>query len=257
MKFVTRKELGWGPSAAPHLPSAKGVKIHYEGGPVKPVDHSQCAGQWKAIRNAHLSNTREHYSDVAYNLAVCNHGYVFEGRGIGRQTGANGNQTLNKGHYAILWMGGTAGVTIPSADAVEGIKEAIQYLRAHGAGKEIKGHRDGYATACPGNALYALVLSGALEPGKAAPAPKPAPELAPYPGKDFFHLGRVSPLITAMGRALVAAGYKGYKIGPSPIWGPGDRKAIQWFQQKQGWTGPDADGYPGSETWRRLRVRKP
>jgi hypothetical protein len=40
----------------------------------------------------------------------------------------------------------------------------VFYLRDHGAGNEIKGHRDGYATSCPGDALYALVKSGQLEP---------------------------------------------------------------------------------------------
>lgn len=261
MKFTTRAQLGWGPSAASDQATTKGVKVHYEGGPVPDGPHAECPGRWRAIRRTHMNHPTENYSDVAYNFAVCNHGGIFEGRGAGKRTGANGTAALNQAHYAVLWMGGTSGVTVPSKAAIASIQEVIRYLRAHGAGGEIKGHRDGFATQCPGGNLYALVKAGSLEP-LARPVTSVAPpaaadaNLIPYPGKDFFRLGRVSPTITAMGRALVAAGYKGYLIGPTPAWGPGDKKAIAWFQRKQGWTGSDADGIPGAETWRRLRVKK-
>lgn len=253
MQYVSRSQLGWPASAAPkQTVTPKGVKIHYEGTPVPEVAHSQCDDRWKQIRKAHLANTAEGYSDVAYNWAVCNHGVIFEGRGLGRQTGANGNQALNKAHYAILWMGGTSGVKTPSAAAVSAIQEVIQYLRGHGTGKEIEGHRDGYATACPGDALYALVKAGKLEP-KA----KPSPVYAPYPGAKYFYIGRRSALVTELGKALVKAGYKGYKKGPGPVFTVVDRRGVEWFQKKQGWSGTDADGYPGPETWKRLKVAKP
>lgn len=260
MKFVSRAELGWGPSPAAPQAKTKGVKLHYEGGPVTSESHASCARRWQKIRAVHLNHPTENYSDVAYNFAVCQHGYVFEGRGYGKRTGANGTLALNQAHYAVLWMGGTSGVTTPSPEAVAAIQEVIQNLRKRGAGMEIKGHRDGFATACPGDALYSLVKSGALEPAAVAAVPSPAPAapaLAPFPGAGFFRLGRISPLITAMGKALVAAGYKGYLVGPSPVWGPGDKKAVKWFQEKQGWVGDNADGIPGEETWKRLKVKKP
>jgi hypothetical protein len=53
-----------------------------------------------------------------------------------------------------------------------GILDAIEYLRAEGgAGREIKGHRDGYATSCPGEPLYRWVRAGAPRPGGTAPPP--------------------------------------------------------------------------------------
>lgn len=259
MDYVSRTELGWPASAAPsQTDKVLGVKIHYEGSPVPEVDHSKCAGRWTQIRRSHLANTAEGYSDVAYNWAVCNHGVIFEGRGLGKRTGANGSQPLNRTHYAILWMGGTSGVTTPSAKAVAAIKEVIKYLRGHGTGKEIKGHRDGHPTACPGDALYALVKSGKLEPST-APATSPAQPtgLAPYPGAKYFRIGRTSKLITELGRALERVGYRGYRFGPGPTFTSADKKAVRWFQLKQGWTGADADGIPGAETWKRLKVRKP
>lgn len=88
-------------------------------------------------------------------------------------------------------------------------------------------------------------------------APKPTPVYAPYPGVGFFKLGRRHALITELGRALVKAGYKGYKQGPGPTFTLADKRAVTWFQKKQGWSGADADGYPGPETWKRLKVAKP
>ena len=261
MKYVSRADLGWPPSAAPkQVAKVLGCKIHYEGSAVPDVDHSKCARRWTGIRESHLNNPTEGYSDVAYNWAVCNHGVIFEGRGLGKQTGANGNQALNRAHYAILWMGGTSGVTQPSAKAIAAIREVIRYLRSNGAGKEIKGHRDGYATACPGGPMYSLVETGRLEPGtvpKPSSPAKPSPVYAPFPGASYFRIGRTGKLVTELGKALVRAGYKGYKVGPGPVFTAADKKAVQWFQRKQGWSGADADGVPGPETWKRLKVAKP
>lgn len=258
MDYVSRKELGWPASAAPaQTDKVLGVKLHYEGAAVLDEPHSKCAGRWTQIRKAHLANPTENYSDVAYNWAVCNHGTIFEGRGLGKRTGANGNQALNRTHYAILWMGGTKGVVTPSSAAVASIKELIQYLREHGTGKEIKGHRDGHATACPGDALYALVKQGKLEPIKVATSPaKPAPVYAPFPGASFFRYGKKHDLFLAVGKRLVAEGYKGYKVGPSREWGPADERGVKWFQLRHKELKNDADGKFGPLTWKMLKVPK-
>ena len=256
--------MGWPASAAPSQVSTKGVKIHYEGGHVSCDVHKDCVSLVGAIRRAHLANKVENYSDIAYNLLVCHHGYVFEGRGRCRRTGANGNQELNKQHYAVMALLGSSGDTVPTSDMVLGLMDAIAYLRSNGAGKEIKGHRDGHATACPGEALYALVKAGELDPDTRTPEKpakpveaKPKPSYALYPGKGFFYLGRKHPLITEMGKALVRAGWKGFKVGPCPEFTRADLRAVAWFQRKQGWTGADADGYPGPKTWERLKVAQP
>jgi hypothetical protein len=260
MKFVTRAELGWPASAAPDQLTTDGVKVHYLGSPFTAKSHADCVAQVKAVRKSHLANKAENYSDIAYNLIVCRHGYVFEGRGKRKRTGANGNQTLNKAHYAVLALLGSSGDTSPTPEMIEGIKDAIAYLRTYGAGKQIKGHRDGYATACPGDALYGLVRAGKLEPGTSAPAkpaPKPKPVYAPFPGTSFFRLGKKHPLITEMGKALVRAGYKGYAVGPGSEFTRADIKAYAWWQRKLGYTGSAADGYPGKASWDKLKVSQP
>jgi hypothetical protein len=182
MKLVTRAQLGWPASAAPTQTSTKGVKVHYEGTAVSTkllTEHAECIAEWQAIRKSHLANTKEGYSDIAYNYGACPHGYLLEGRGIGKRTGANGNQPLNIAHYAIVGLVGSEGLTQPTDEMLGAIRDGIELLRQHGAGTEIKGHRDGYATECPGGPLYAWVQKGAPRPAGTQPAPsKPKVSLA-------------------------------------------------------------------------------
>lgn len=180
LKLVTRAQLGWPASAAPTQTTTKGVKVHYEGTAVSTrllTDHDACITEWKAIRKSHLANTVENYSDIAYNYGACPHGYLLEGRGLRKRTGANGNQPLNIAHYAIVGLVGSEGLTKPTDAMLNAIRDGIELLRRNGAGTEIKGHRDGYATACPGPDLYAWVQKGAPRPADPAkPATNPKPE---------------------------------------------------------------------------------
>lgn len=97
-----------------------------------------------------------------------------------------------------------------------------------------------------------LKLPGATTP---APAPAPAaPRYEPFPGSSFFHGGRHSPLITAMGRRLVAEGCGRYTHGPGPDWTNADRDSYAAWQRKLGYTGDAADGIPGKKSWDLLKV---
>jgi hypothetical protein len=167
MKLVKRAD--WGaraPKVAPtYLASARGVKVHYTGEYEDPAilgNHGRCAGRIRAIQNDHMDGRG--WNDIAYNFLVCDHAYVFEGRGLHHLCAANG-PGLNTGHFAVCGLVGNKGETQPPADMLDGIRDAIEYLRSHGgAGNEIKGHRDGYATDCPGDPLYAWVRQGAPRP---------------------------------------------------------------------------------------------
>jgi len=88
---------------------------------------------------------------------------------------------------------------------------------------------------------------------KPAPAP-PKPSYEPFPGSAFFHAGRNSPIITAMGRRLVAEGCGRYEDGPGPEWTEADRRSYAAWQQKLGYRGKDADGIPGPTSWAKLKV---
>lgn len=74
-----------------------------------------------------------------------------------------------------------------------------------------------------------------------------------FPGAGAFLLGSNHPAVTLLGQRLVAHGFGGaYKEGPGVPMGPADVTNTAAFQRAQGWTGADADGYPGPETWKRL-----
>ncbi|QQZ54161.1 N-acetylmuramoyl-L-alanine amidase [Streptomyces microflavus] len=95
------------------------------------------------------------------------------------------------------------------------------------------------------------------EPEKPKPGPptKPKPvAYEPFPGAAFFKAGRRSPIVTAMGKRLVAEGCGRYTVGPGPAWSTADRNSYATWQRKLGYTGTDANGIPGKTSWDRLKV---
>ncbi|MFI7240119.1 peptidoglycan-binding protein [Streptomyces cyaneofuscatus] len=85
--------------------------------------------------------------------------------------------------------------------------------------------------------------------------PKPTPQrYEPFPGASFFKAGRNSPVVTAMGKRLVAEGCGRYAVGPGPRWSEADRNSYAAWQRKCGYTGDAADGVPGKASWDRLQV---
>lgn len=250
MQFVSRNDLGWPPSAAADWPSAKGVKVHYEGTNVSISNHDECWQEWRDIRASHLANKAEGYVDVAYNLAVCKHGYVFEGRGVKKKTGANGNSTLNGDHYSVVAFLGDSGDTQPTPEMIQGIKDAIALLRANGAGNEIKGHRDGYATSCPGEPLYGLVRGNQLEPGGSGGTVPPAPSSPPTPNHPwpgvFARLGSSGDYVRTIQARLRQ---RGWTIGVDGQFGPQTDRVVRAFQADKNL---GVDGVVGRNTWNAL-----
>ncbi|MFM9538635.1 peptidoglycan-binding protein [Streptomyces turgidiscabies] len=88
-------------------------------------------------------------------------------------------------------------------------------------------------------------------PTTTSTTPKPGPPA--FPGRSAFGPGKSNASILLLGQQLVRKGHgKHYRVGPSRGWGEADRLNVVDFQHAQKWTGSDADGYPGPETWRRL-----
>jgi hypothetical protein len=171
IKLVNRS--AWGAraprSAAAYLSSTRGVKVHYTGSPEnvamgEPDGHHLCDDRVRGIQNGHMDGNG--WNDIGYSAVVCCHGYVYIGRGPHALPAANG-EGLNSGHYAVCALVGNKGLTKPTPAMLHGIRDAIDWLRKEGgAGHEIKGHRDGYATDCPGAPLYAWVRAGAPRPNE-------------------------------------------------------------------------------------------
>lgn len=253
MQLVTRAQLGWPVSAAAPQATTLGTKIHYEGTPVSTAllsDHSRCIQEWQDIRASHLANTQEGYVDVAYNFAACPHGYLLEGRGIGRETAANGNQPLNHAHYAIVGLVGSDGLTQPTNAMLNALRDGIELLQRNGAGPEIKGHRDGYPTDCPGGPLYAWVQAGAPRPGTPGPAPTPAPAPAPqptpsapaWPGR-YLKQGMSGSDVRQF-QAQMAS--RGWTISVDGDFGPQTDHVVRQFQTEKNL---GTDGIVGPKTW--------
>lgn len=251
MDMVTRQE--WG-AVAPRgdytrVSSTKGVKVHYTGGYVPPRivdDHRVCVAMVQQIQREHMAGAREvPYMDIGYSLVGCPHRKVFMGRGPHHLVAANG-PGLNTGHYAVLGLVGNEGLTQPTAGLVDAIRDAIGYLRVNGnARNEIKGHRDGYATACPGTALYNLVKSGQLEPHNAAVTrPASASARKPYPGRPLKDGSRGADVQTWQAKLKAL----GYNVAADGIYGPLTEAATKRFQTRNGLA---VDGVVGPATWTR------
>ncbi|WP_228991710.1 peptidoglycan-binding protein [Streptomyces sp. DH8] len=153
----------------------------------------------------------------------------------------------------------------PAAQLLAIERAAAAVCRAHGwSERSVIGHLEWQ----PGkvdprgftmNAMRSRVakrLGGEPERPPAAPpaAKPPKARYEPFPGAAFFRAGRRSPVVTAMGRRLVAEGCGRYQVGPGPAWSEADRKSYAAWQRKLGYTGGDADGIPGKSSWDRLKV---
>ncbi|MEV6399629.1 peptidoglycan-binding protein [Streptomyces sp. NPDC051907] len=80
------------------------------------------------------------------------------------------------------------------------------------------------------------------------------PKYQPFPGVAFFKGSPNSPIVTAMGRRLVAEGCSAYKSGPGPKWSDADRESFRKWQRKLGDSGSNADGWPGPRQWDALKI---
>lgn len=82
------------------------------------------------------------------------------------------------------------------------------------------------------------------------------PALQSFPGVEFFHRGQRSPIVLTMGKRLVEEGCGHYESGPGPEWTDADRQSYAAWQHKIGFSGGDANGFPGKTSWDRLHVPK-
>ncbi|CAA07120.2 gp50 [Lomovskayavirus C31] len=92
--------------------------------------------------------------------------------------------------------------------------------------------------------------------GKLPAKAKPKPSYEPFPGAAWFKKNPKSPIVTAMGKRLVAEGCSAYRSGPGAQWTNADKASYAKWQRKRGYSGADADGWPGKTTWDALKVPK-
>ena len=158
MQFVNR--AGWGARAPKGRTFTAVTKVAIHWADVAPVSsHDECAGLLRRIQDDHMFGDRIKKgggADIGYNLLVCVHGVVFEGRGKGVQCGANGNETVNGSHLAICYLGGPKVPFTP--EAKDAINDAADFLGV--TDPDWKRHFDFVGTVCPGPDIAEWVAGG-------------------------------------------------------------------------------------------------
>lgn len=259
--FVSRSS--WGarhPKATPKLISrpVKGTVIHYEGSKVGTIRHDQCAGMVRTIQNYHMDSNQIAVgggNDIAYNLLICQHGYIFEGRGINTRSGANGTNDANAYYYAVCFLMG------PGDDFNDAMKsaglDAINICKTSGgAGNDIQPHRHFFNTQCPGDPVVSWINKGL--PGSTMPVPVPPASnnwfeeiITMLPTLDFTNPRSLdgSGLIDNVQGLLNGTQYAPAECEIDNEAGTETLNAVKAFQKMKGLRD---DGVVGPVTWRAL-----
>jgi N-acetylmuramoyl-L-alanine amidase len=181
VKLVTRKAWGAKPAREKDalVSGLRGVAVHYSGMDAdEEADHANCAARVRGIQRYHQQT--QGWLDIAYSHLLCCHGYVFEGRGFGVRTAANGTNAANSAFFAICFLGNDD----PEKDFTDEARDALvelrrEYLKRYPNAKLTVGHRDVKQTACPGDEIYGFIHShpfrAALEVNRRLPGPSPKP----------------------------------------------------------------------------------
>lgn len=257
-RIIPRKEwgfTGWQAGGPPAIDKGAITHfvVHYHGQTGANVSGPQAPQTVDRIHKADPGN-----AGILYNFVITQKGEIFQARGYQFKSGA----TKGANDFSIGVQIHISGSTRPTAAALRALEWL--YRNSHRAlGKEralkITGHQDHTATSCPGGPLNRWVdgrgqelvreMAGELGGGQ-------DPQVPPFPGRDAFQLGKSHPAVETLDRGLIRKGFTknhdgdGYQAGRT--FSRYTRANVRDFQLARGWSGSDADGYPGPETWKRL-----
>lgn len=192
-------------------------------------------------------------SKYAYTVA---HAQAFADRGEWHaMTNGVVNSGIRRGDIVFFdWEGGSSIGGIDHVGIVTGTDGATVYT--------IEGN---IGNVCARKVRYVQDIAGFGRPaytggdtsapaGSSAPVQTPSGTFQPFPGTAWFQRKPSSPVIERMGQRLVAEGCGKYKVGPGPQWTDVDKESYTAWQRKCGFSGSDADGWPGKTTWDKLKV---
>jgi hypothetical protein len=86
---------------------------------------------------------------------------------------------------------------------------------------------------------------------------KPTPVAnSPFPGRGYFFVGAFNDYVVELDNNLIRKGFTRYNDGngyqAGRYYSEYTLRNVKAFQESQGWSGQDADGLVGPETWKRL-----
>jgi len=235
---------------------------HWPGGPtgIKESDsHDKCLRLVKAWETYHRSKG---FGGIGYNFLICPHARVIEGRGL-NYVGAHcpGWNTIG---WGIQFMRGQ-GEKVTDKMYSRGTALAQDLEKAaNGMDFWDNGHREGFATTCPGDQTQQWVDSGGPEKGTGT-KPKPPPETGVLvvdgnwgrattrAAQKVFKSGYVDGIVSRQRKDVLAAnpglipnsweGLSGTVSG-SPL-----------IVEIQKWLGVDDDGVWGEDTARAFQKK--
>lgn len=233
--------------------------VHYDGG--SPINYTGKKVP-QAIERTHLS---QGWAGVGYNFVIDQDGVIYEGRGWDLQGAHCPNFNVTGLGVQIAIGGGQE----PSEAALASCRALYEEAcRRFGRTLSKKGHKDGFATLCPGAKLYAWVQAG-MPAGDYEAAPDPggsgstggSKKVARYKvvinGLEYGY-GASGAHVTRLGQELVKRGFgKHYRVGPGEQWSDADTENYADFQRSLGYTGDDADGIPGEFSLKELLGKLP
>ena len=158
VKIISRDSWGAKPNKTKFskLGEVKGLVVHWSAYPVAIGNQAEI-DQCKKIQRLHQEDRG--WNDVAYNFLVGDTGQIYEGRGFGNRSAAQGGNSRqeinynNKHYVAVCWLGGSKPEDQPSAEA----RAAISWLYEQ-VGGELRPHSSFKQTDCPGDAWRQWII---------------------------------------------------------------------------------------------------
>lgn len=255
LPYVSRAEWNARSASTSTNITPREMACHYEGPHMGLFNHDTCATKIRGIQAYHMDHNG--WADIAYSFVVCPHGVVFEGRGRGHRTAANGTNNGNQYAYAVCFLGGVDDLF--TDEAKSGFWAAARVLGMDDA--PWYPHRHYYNTACPGPAIMNWVSGGHQNGAGSAPVPTPQPTpqpAVPTPQGDFVDMVNWTIFTLRNGstgwpvknlQGLLCAAGRVVKIDGD--FGDATEAALKDWQRASGVPG-GADGVAGENTWRWL-----
>jgi len=158
MKVTARDIWGAKPNknSFSKLGEVKGLVVHWSAYPTA-VGNMAEMDQCKTIQRLHQEDRG--WNDVAYNFLVGDTGQIYEGRGFGNRSAAQGGNNreeinFNNKHYvAVCWLGGSNPTDKPSDKAIASVKWLYEQV-----GGELRPHSSFKQTQCPGDAWRQWII---------------------------------------------------------------------------------------------------